>query len=80
IGPKQRPWLVDHHHLALALSLEGQEHVLASVIADLSHLGRDEFLTVMDNRSWLHPFDAHGVRQDYDKLPRRIGKLTDDPY
>jgi hypothetical protein len=80
IGPKRRPWLIDHHHLALALFLEGQEHVLASVIADLSHLGRAEFLTVMDNHSWLHPFDVHGVRRDHDRLPRRIGKLADDPY
>lgn len=80
IGPKHRPWLVDHHHLALALHLEGQEEVLASVIANLSHLGRDEFLTVMDNRSWLHPFDAMGVRQDYAELPRRLSKLKDDPY
>ena len=80
LGPKRRPWLVDHHHLALALYQEGQEHVLTSIIADLSHLGRREFLTVMDNRSWLHPFDAEGERHDYTKLPRRIAKLVDDPY
>ena len=34
----------------------------------------------MDNRNWLHPFDADGRRHPVDDLPRRIGKLTDDPY
>lgn len=80
LGPKGRPWLVDHHHLALALHEEGQEHVLTSVLADLSHLGATEFLTFLDNHSWLHPFDAEGVRRDYAKLPRHIEDLHDDPY
>jgi len=80
LGPRGRPWLIDHHHLALALHEEGQSHVLTSVVADLSHLKRAEFLTVMDNRSWLHPFDANGQRHPDHKLPKRIEKLADDPY
>lgn len=80
LGPKGRPWLVDHHHLALALHEEGQAHVLTSVLADLSHLAASEFLTLMDNRSWLHPFDAEGVRRDYASLPRHVEDLRDDPY
>ncbi len=33
IGPDKRPWIVDHHHLALALHLEGVEMVLISILA-----------------------------------------------
>ena len=80
IGPKHRPWLIDHHHLALALHQEGVEHVLVSVVARLSHLDKNQFLTFMDNRNWLHTFDADGERREYDALPRRLTGLKDDPY
>ncbi|HKT77558.1 MAG TPA: ParB-like protein [Sphingobium sp.] len=80
IGPKGRRWMVDHHHLARALHDEGVVHVLVSVVADLGHLKADAFLSFMDNRNWLHPFDKEGKRRDYDALPRQIGKMVDDPY
>ncbi len=80
IGPKGRRWMVDHHHLARALHEEGVRHVLVSVIANLSHLKAEAFLTYMDNRNWLHPFDETGCRQDYSAIPKHIGELVDDPY
>ncbi|GAO54624.1 ParB-like protein [Novosphingobium sp. MD-1] len=80
IGPKQVPWLIDHHHLALALLREGVEHVLVSVVAKLDHLPRDRFLTFLDNRNWLHPYDAKGQRQPLKALPKRLDDLADDPY
>ncbi|MDE2435513.1 MAG: chromosome partitioning protein ParB [Sphingomonadales bacterium] len=80
IGPKGTPWIIDHHHLALALQLEGVEHVLVSIVARLDHLPRGRFLSFMDNRNWLHPYDAEGHRRDFDDLPRRLGGLKDDPY
>lgn len=80
LGPKRRPWIIDNHHLALALHRAGQKSVLLLIAADLSHLSRRMFLTVMDNRNWLHPFDVHGHRRPVDDLPRSLEKLTDDPY
>lgn len=80
IGPKGRRWMVDHHHLARALHEEGVTRILVSVVADLGHLKSDAFLTYMDNRNWLHPFDDTGHRQGYKALPKHIGKLGDDPY
>jgi hypothetical protein len=80
IGPKQDPWMIDNHHLARALLDEGVKHVLVSVIARLDRLDRVAFLTFMDNRNWLHPFDAKGVRQHYDDIPRKLSKMADDPY
>lgn len=80
IGPKRRLYLIDHHHLALALHLEGEERVLITVVADLSRLGKDEFWSVLDNRSWMHPFDAEGTRRGRDEIPRKVSALVDDPY
>ncbi|MQB11879.1 chromosome partitioning protein ParB [Agrobacterium sp. ICMP 6402] len=80
IGYKQRLYLVDHHHLALALHYEGVKHVLTSIVADLSHLGRQEFWSVMDHRNLVYPFDAEGARRPVDELPKRIIDLQDDPF
>ena len=80
MGPGDVPWLIDHHHLALALHEEGVEHVLVTVVAKLSHLTKKRFLTVMDARNWLHAYDETGKRRDLADLPRHVAKLVDDPY
>ncbi len=80
VGPGDVFYLVDHHHLALALHQEGQEKVLVEVQARLSHLGKDEFLRFMDKRAWLHPFDEKGRRQSPEALPKTVEGLVDDPF
>lgn len=80
IGPSSRLYLTDHHHLALALQQEGITHVLSTVLADLSHLPKKQFWTVMERFGWAHPFDADGKRQDASALPRSLLDLVDDPY
>ena len=51
-----------------------------TVIANLSVLDPDAFWTVMDNRSWMHPFDAEGERRHYKDIPKRMMNLVDDPF
>ena len=80
LGPKQRNYVTDHHHLALALHDEGVEQVAVIVTANLSKLEQDAFWTVMDNRSWMHPFDAKGERRHYKDIPKRVTDLVDDPF
>ena len=80
IGPKSVPFVVDHHHLVRALHEEGVSQILVSIVADLHYLKKPVFWTFMDNRNWLHPFDAHGTRHSHEALPKRIDALTDDPY
>jgi len=80
LGPKDRYYLVDHHHLALALLEEKQTQVLVTVIADLSALPKASFWTYMDNRAWCHPYDAAGKRRDFDAIPKQVTDLADDPY
>lgn len=79
-GPKGRYYVVDHHHLARALYEEKVEQILVSPVADLRALEKDEFWTFMDNRGWMHPFDADGQRHPRTALPKSVADLVDDPY
>lgn len=80
LGPKQRHYVIDHHHLARALHEEGVKDVAVTVIANLSRLEVAAFWVVMDNRSWMHPFDAKGERRNYQDIPRSIADMVDDPF
>lgn len=80
VGPDDSLWMLDHHHLALALHLEGVEQVLVSVVAKLSHLPRKRFLAFLDANNWLHPYDARGRRREWKALPHHVEKMEDDPW
>lgn len=80
LGPGQLYFIVDHHHLGLALMEEGISDVSVMVLADLSYLEMDVFWRVMEQRNWAHPFDKTGRRRRFDAIPTRIEKLVDDPY
>lgn len=80
LGPKKRHYVIDHHHLSLALHLEGVKNVLCTVVADLSALETDDFWIVLDHRAWVHPYDWNGRRRDFSKIPKAIDKLRDDPF
>jgi hypothetical protein len=80
LGPKERHYVIDHHHLARALHDEGVKDVAVTVIANLSGLEPEAFWVVMDNRSWMHPFDADGERRHYKDIPKSVMDLVDDPF
>jgi hypothetical protein len=80
LGPKQRHYVIDHHHLALALHEEGVKEIAVTVIANLSALEPDSFWFVMDNHNWMHPFDAEGRRRHYKDIPKSVTDLVDDPF
>jgi hypothetical protein len=80
LGPKRRHYVIDHHHLALALHEEGVSELAVTVVANLSGLASDEFWTMMDNRQWMHPFDAKGRRRHYADIPKSVTAMVDDPY
>ena len=79
-GKDKTYYVIDHHHLALALHDEGVREVQISVVADLSMVDRKSFWVVMDNHRWVHPYDENGERQGFAKIPERVSKLRDDPY
>ena len=80
LGPKERPYVLDQHHLARALHDEGQKHVLVSVVTDLHTLDREAFWIFLDNRGWCHPYDQRGVRCGFADIPKSVANLRDDPF
>jgi len=80
LGPKGRHYIIDHHHLALALYEEGQTHVYITVVADLQRLTPAAFWFVLDNHNWMHPFDDEGRRRGYDEIPKSVTGMIDDPF
>ncbi len=80
IGLGGRHYLIDHHHLALALHEEGIESVFVTVVADLSRLPEGHFWNMMSFKGWTHPYDDDGFRRPYADLPKTVAGLEDDPY
>ena len=79
-GPDKRYYVVDHHHLARALHDEGVKDILVTVVADLTMVDREAFWNVLDNRKWVHPYDAKGERRHFRDLPKTVADLKDDPF
>jgi hypothetical protein len=79
-GPKDRLYVIDHHHLALALHKEGILNVLVTVVSDLSVLDMDAFWIYLDHHAWVHPYDTEGRRRTYADIPRSVTELKDDPF
>src|SRR6516164_8924476 len=75
LGPKKRHYVIDHHHLSLALHKEGLRDVLVTVVLDLSALDLDAFWTVLDHKSLVYPFDAQGRRRDFADIPKTVMQL-----
>jgi hypothetical protein len=80
LGPKDRHYVIDHHHLGRALIDDGVDHVLVSVVADLRKLEKEAFWVFLDNRGWMHPFDDAGHRRGYQDIPKSLTDLVDDPF
>jgi hypothetical protein len=80
LGLKRHYFIIDHHHLGLALIEEHVKHVWIAVQDDLSWLAPDVFWRVMEFRAWAHPFDARGRRRPCREIPHHLSNLRDDPY
>jgi hypothetical protein len=80
LGPKNRHYVIDHHHLARALHEEGVKNVMVTVVSNLSLLEGDAFWVVLDNRNWMHPFNDEGRRCGYKDIPKSLNDLIDDPF
>jgi hypothetical protein len=80
VGPKGRPYIVDHHHFTKALLDEKASLVAVYLIADLEQLGKDEFWTFLDNSDWCHAYDADGKRCALGDIPKTLSDLADDPF
>ena len=79
-GPGNNFYVVDHHHLGLALLQEDVALGFVVQLNDFSQLNKDEFWTLMEHHQWIHPYDSEGKRLSAAALPKTLGGLTDDPY
>lgn len=80
IGPGGAYYIVDHHHLGIALIEAGVRDGCVAVLDDLSWLEPAVFWRTMEFRAWSHPYDRRGRRREYREMPRRLRDLEDDPY
>ena len=80
VGPKGRFYVVDHHHLARALLEEGEKTLQVYVLADLAHVDKQAFWTVLDNSGWCHAYDRKGRRCELSDIPKSLADMADDPY
>jgi hypothetical protein len=80
LGPKDRHYVIDHHHLARALHEEGVEEILVTVVKNLRTLEPDSFWFVLDNHSWMHAYYDEGRLRPYKDLPKTMAELVDDPF
>jgi hypothetical protein len=80
LGPGKNYYIVDHHHLGIALVREGIEEVFVATLDDMSWLRPRVFWRTMEFRAWSHPYDHEGKRRDYRDMPQRLTQLEDDPY
>jgi hypothetical protein len=80
LGPDERYFITDHHHLGRALLEEHVRDVQVIIQKDLSWLSRESFWLFLEQHLWVHPYDSNGQRQPYDAIPKHLPKLKDDPY
>jgi hypothetical protein len=81
LAPRDRVYLVDHHHLTRAAWEAGRKEMPVEVVADLAKHSLPDFWRVMDEKHWVHLYDqfGHGPRDPID-LPESVRGLADDPY
>lgn len=80
LGCDARPYLLDRHHLVLALHNEGVKHLSVLIAADMSNLSRNEFWRSLESQSCARPFDANGQMCSYNDMPATLDGLQDDPF
>lgn len=81
IGPGGQPWVVDRHHLALAVLRSGRTTDLpARVRADFSSLPPADFLARLKAENLVYLKDSQGNPIPETALPTELSGLGDDPY
>lgn len=80
LGIDRQYYIVDHHHLGLALLEHDVKEIWVAQLDDLSWLEARTFWRTLEFRSWAHPYDQRGRRIDYIDMPTKLTQLKDDPY
>ena len=79
-GPGNAYYIIDRHHLSMALLQNEVSAAFVEVIDDLSGLSPSRFWRVMEREGRLYPFDERGRRVEHFQFPCAISELKHDPY
>jgi hypothetical protein len=81
LGPNGSIYIIDRHHLALALLKEGHDMVSIDVgDRDFSDCTEEQFWQKMQERKLLNLYDENGEKKTIADLPKNLEGLRDDPY
>lgn len=76
-GPDAQYFLIDGHHMALALLQEQVDLVSVRQIEDLSNLEANQFFLALRKRGLIC---SSGAPQTLSEMPRALQDLADDPF
>ncbi len=80
LGPGDAYYIIDHHHLSLALWQSEVDEVFVRIVGDLSDLPKRPFLRAMAAFGWLHAYDADGRKICPTRLPTALDQMKPDRY
>jgi hypothetical protein len=81
LGPRERVYLIDHHHLVRAGWEAGLEEVPVEVHADHSNVSIPRLWEILEAEHWLHTYDQFGQGpHDPIHLPENVRSFADDPF
>jgi hypothetical protein len=80
LGPEDRIYITDHHHLARAALEAGIETGLLLIEAEMAQLEPKGFWHTMREQRWAHPIDEQGHVQPCSAIPTHLNGLRDDVY
>lgn len=80
VGPGGDLYMIDHHHLGLALWQADVGEAYVRIVEDFSALAKPAFWRKMEANGCLYPFDATGQRVRPSRLPAGLHALKEDPY
>jgi hypothetical protein len=80
LGPEERIFITDHHHLARAALEAGIETGLLLIEAAMAQLEPKVFWHTMREQHWAHPIDEQGHAQPCSAIPKHLIGLRDDVY
>lgn len=80
VGPGGDLYMIDHHHLGLALWQAEVKQVYVHIVRDFSALARPAFWRKMEADGCLYPFDEAGQRVRPSRLPAGLHALKEDPF
>lgn len=77
-GPGERYFMIDGHHMGLALLREGVDAVSVRQVENLSKTTESEFFQALQQRGFVYLREP--TRRGLRELPRTLRDLADDPY